>query len=624
MRTPTVSPAAIERRSRVRFGRGNAITIDAEIAAYAGLILLALFLRLVLLSTKPMHHDESQDALFSWLFNGPGVAYDPVLHGPLRFYLMGLSYFLFGASDFTARLAPAFMGTTLVALPYFFRRQLGVLAAFAGAVLFCFSPAYLYFSRFSREDIYVAAITLGLLITVFRFLDRPARWQPALILGLLAASFATKETTYITVFVGGSFFLGLLGWQALQARAAHRPVSQVPLLVSIRSVGFVSWLWGLATFVLVFTLLFTVFFFHPAGLPDGLIRSIQYWLSQQPVQRGGQPWFYYLVLLFSYDWPELVLATVGAVVVWRRPTTLGVFLVWAFLVNLAVYTWAGEKMPWLWLHPLLPLVLLAGLGLQAIWGARGQLVGRLGLSIAAVGALYLLHATTALSYDHPADPREILVFTQTSVDVLTVRDQLLAVDRRVFDATGTHVRIQVDSWDGTAWPWSWYLRDQNGAAYVDMSLPDYRPSGELVVLASPNEQRLRPLLAGYTGYRFKLREWWVPDYSRATTADWARWLMWREPWNPKGSLDEWVYLRNDVLAGASRLSIKPCFKLPGSPVSELPLGLMEASGVSIGFESNRESNTGGRRWTWQENPACRPRHSNSGQPLMDVGRRGAL
>ncbi len=524
-----------------------AVTIDRELAAYAGLILIALLLRLILLEAKPMHHDESQDAYFSWLlFSGHGLAYDPVLHGPLRFYLMGFNYLLFGVSDFTARLAPALLGTGLVALPYFLRRQIGSLAAFAAAVLFCLSPAYLYFSRFAREDIYVAAITLGLLVAVFRFLDRPRPWHPSLILGLLAASFATKETTYITVFVAGTFFLAVLGWQTWRVRAEHRPIVAAPLLVTVRSVGLDAWLWGLATFALVFTLLFTTFLFHPQGLRDGLIRSLQYWLSQQPVQRGGQPWFYYLVLLFSYDWPELILGAIGAVAVLRRPTLLGVFLIWGFVLSLAVYTWAGEKMPWLLLHPLLPLLLLAGIGLQALWQDRRALAGRLGLAVAAIGAVYLVHATTALSYDHPAEPEEFLVFTQSSVDVPHVRDQLLGLDRRVLDGTGRHLEIQVDSWGGATWPWAWYLRDAGGAAFVDMSRAGYLPSGEALLVADPDRQRLLPYLARYTGYRFRLRVWWVPNYSHPTARGWTRWLLWREPWNPEGSLDEWLYVRNDV------------------------------------------------------------------------------
>jgi uncharacterized protein (TIGR03663 family) len=182
-----------------------------EVIAYCVLVVVALALRLYKLGDRPFHHDESQDAYFSWILYKDGdYAYNPLLHGPLRFYLTASMYSLFGDSDFTARLAPALMGTSMVAMPYFLRRQLGHIAAFTSAVLLAIGPSYLYFSRFAREDIYFAAISLALLVVLFRFLDEPRRWHPALIGVLIALGFATKETMYIAGFVAFTFFVILL------------------------------------------------------------------------------------------------------------------------------------------------------------------------------------------------------------------------------------------------------------------------------------------------------------------------------------------------------------------------------------------------------------------------------
>ena len=186
----------------------------------------------------------------------------------------------------------------MVAMPYFLRRQLGRVAAFTAAVLLAIGPSYLYFSRFAREDIYFAAISFALLVVVFRFLDEPRRWHPALIGALIAAGFATKETMYITGFVAFTFFVLLF---LREGRGGET-------WATVRSVGWEAWVWALAAFAAVFTLLFTVFLTNPSGLWDGLYESIHYWLGQHDVGRGGEKPYFYVVVLFAHEWPVLVLA----------------------------------------------------------------------------------------------------------------------------------------------------------------------------------------------------------------------------------------------------------------------------------------------------------------------------
>ena len=50
-----------------------------------------------------------------------------------------------------------------------------------------------------------------------------------------------------------------------------------------------------------------------------------------------------MVVLFGEEWPALLLGAIGAVAVFKKPTLLGVFLIWDFLLSLAVYSWASEK-----------------------------------------------------------------------------------------------------------------------------------------------------------------------------------------------------------------------------------------------------------------------------------------
>jgi uncharacterized protein (TIGR03663 family) len=546
---PSTAAHPAPRRASVSVGlervRAWVATWGSDAIPFAFLTALALAARLVDLTRMPVHHDETQHAWFAWrLVSGEGYEYNPVYHGPVQFFLISAMYMLFGVSDWVVRLAPVLMGTVLTALPFFLRRQIGTAAALVASVIFCVSPAFLYFSRFAREDIYVACVTFALVVVVFRFLSSPGYWHPSALLGLLAVSFATKETTYITVFVAGTFFLAVVLWQMAEARGAGRGVFDGPILRTIRSVGRDAWLWGVATFLIVYTLLFSTFFTNPHGLRDGMVESIRYWLSQQPVNRGGQPWFYYLVLLPGYAWPVVLLGLLGIVSVIRRPTLLGAFFIWMFVFTLAVYSWASERMPWLVLHSLLPLAVLAGLGGQVLWRNRDRLSSKVGIAVALLGAAYSVQSAVYVTYVRPADARELLVQVQNATDVPKIRDEIIALAKQKANA-GKPLSLQVDSWGGVGWPWSWYLRNVP-AGYYDMSLPSYVPEGQVILVSQPNHERVAPKLGDYVGRRFTLRVWWVPDWGGASAADWARWFLWRKPWSPTATMDEWIYVRKDV------------------------------------------------------------------------------
>ncbi len=505
-----------------------------ELLAWGALLLLALVVRLWDLGDRPFHHDESQDAYFSWLFKTSGdYEYDPLLHGPLRFYLTAAMYVVLGDTDFTARLAPALMGLAMVALPYLLRDQIGRVAAFASAALLAFGPSYLYFSRFAREDIYIACVTLAMLVVTFRFFDHPRRHHPAAFGALLAMSFAIKETTFITVFVAGSFFLLAIAWQTRQH--GFREGHVVKTLLGVR---WDDWAWGVIVFLGVYTALFTTFFTHPSGV-YGLYTGLDYWLGQHEVGRGGEPEYFYAVLLFAEEWPALLLGAVGAVVAFRRPTLLRLFLVWAFVLSLAVYSWAGEKFAWLVLHPLLPLILLAGIGLQAIWDSRSKVA----LALASLALAYSVYASFVSNAIYRAHPREFLVSTQSSEEVgRSAREVLDLAERR-----GGDLKVTIDSSEGATFPWAWYFRDLD-VGYIDLATSGAPPAeSDVILLTQASQARLQQNLIGYDGRLIPFRVWWVRDYGAMSAGNWWRWFTRREPWNDTGGMQEWIYVRRAAL-----------------------------------------------------------------------------
>ena len=120
------------------------------------------------------------------------------------------------------------------------------------------------------------------------------------------------------------------------------------------------WLICAAIFYFIWATLFTTFFTNLAGLFSGVWQGMGYWIAQQEVARGNQPWYYYFVGLSVYELLPVLFGLVGAVVFIRRRDKFGMTLAFWAGVNLLAYTVASEKMPWLLVNITMPFVLLAG------------------------------------------------------------------------------------------------------------------------------------------------------------------------------------------------------------------------------------------------------------------------
>ncbi len=349
------------------------IPVDPEQLPFLGLMLLGFAMRLWDLGGKALHHDESLHAVYSWyLYQGRGYTHDPMMHGPFLFEANALAYFLFGANDVTARLVPALFGTALIGMPWLLRHELGRWGAIAAAVLLTISPDFLYFSRFLRQDIYVDAFTLLLMIGAFRYLA--TGWRSWFYTAVVAAAllFATKEDFYISGFIPFTFLLG--SWFLLrgEGRALYR--------ARIRTLGWDAWAMGVLVFLAINLLLYTTFLTNLRGICTAVVSlpldgcrgstgALTYWLEQHEFSRGGQPWSYYLMLLPLYEFLPLALGILAPFLV-REKTHFFWFTVYWFLGALAIYSWAGEKMPWMLPQLSLPLILLAG-RLLGQWAADG-------------------------------------------------------------------------------------------------------------------------------------------------------------------------------------------------------------------------------------------------------------
>lgn len=214
-----------------------------------------------------------------------------------------------------------------------------------------------------------------------------------------------------------AFLIDLMGWDPLDYMTGLPRIGFFLGLTFAASVwiggnwDLNKWIKHAALFYSVFIVLYTTFFTNGQGFFTGIIGSLGYWIAQQAVQRGSQPWYYYAGLqLPIYEF----LAILGCIIAFlygvkhklfsapagiapavlvidpahkkhsgpdhtkTNPTsesksiidlitstekvpTLGLLLAWSLLALIA-YSYAGEKMPWLTVHIVLSMLLASGWG----------------------------------------------------------------------------------------------------------------------------------------------------------------------------------------------------------------------------------------------------------------------
>lgn len=530
-----------------------------EVVLFILILLAAVATRFYDLGTRVMSHDESLHTYFSWLlYKGSGYQHSPMMHGPLQFHLLALSYYLFGVSDFTARIPSVLFSIATIYMVWYWRRYLGRAGALIAGILLVISPYMLYYGRYVRNESFVGLSGIVMLYVILRYLETGLPKYLYLLSASLVLHFLVKETSYIyaaqALLYLAVYFIARVTRQPWPGRVnAYRgfvivlalgilfsgaalgmaftkddpaaltatetvapanpteensplaaPTAGLPPLLSIavtlailsfgaagflltqgygwenirkersfdlliltgtlvlpllaafflnflkrwtgtaiptdaasvaaltgRDIAIIGsatavvfglavavglfwnrevWWKAAALFWSAFTVFYTTIFTNSAGFFTGLIGSLGYWLVQQDVERGSQPWYFYLLIQIPIYEFLPALGLILALIVGLRyrgqlrrviaaereaqsenaleaaeaagdastPEPLErsemnetetkeynfnntfSLLVWWSISSVAAFSYAGEKMPWLTYHLTLPMILITG------------------------------------------------------------------------------------------------------------------------------------------------------------------------------------------------------------------------------------------------------------------------
>ena len=667
-------------QERQKGGLIAALAPHWELVAYILLILVALSMRFWDLGSRAFSYDESLHAYYSFrLAEGFGFQHSPLMHGPLQFHGVAAFFFLFGDSDYVARILPAIFGTVLVGVPYFLRDRLGRAGALVVATMLAFSPMMLFYSRYARNDIIMSVWTLALVILLWRFLDegkpRYLYWGAL----ILALAFATKETTFIVMAILGSYLLivsatdwipwlfrrpnplqrqssydqgeyrywpgygyahgqprtphglsrfsragaflvllatltvpqasaivslfqGLLGDAGIVLANTGSPVGApsgdvlftlqdvvvskgmaIAALVVVTAIWFSAlvgttwdrriWLRYAAIFYGVWLLLYTTFFTNIVGVGSGMWQSLGYWLVQQDVNRGDQPWYYYFVIIPIYEILPFLFSLAAIVYYVIKGNSFTRFLAYWVVLTFIMYSIAGEKMPWLLVNIALPMIVLSGkligdilvaVPWRRVWRAgglylvpmtalllylllrlllyrieRGSFINflefwvllALALTVVGLGIHLLLRSGVAngLRIVSLSFALVLLVFAvragwQASynngnlpVEMLVYAQDSGDVPRIIDDVMavaqrtgqGDDLRLTVDR--DIYWGLIWYIRDFKNVDYADLSSVSEAPEGSVLLISDGNKSRLARYVDKFEPGEEFLYLWWPAE-----------------------------------------------------------------------------------------------------------------
>ncbi len=215
---------------------------------------------------------------------------------------------------------------------------------------------------------------------------------------------------------------------------------------------------------------------------------------------------------------------------------------WFWLTGaLGTYSYVGEKVPWLVIYIILPLLLIAALEAARILGpgtlpadtltlSRRTHPGsmdalritqkherKLAHSLLPFALLWLtiavpftLYKSWRVAWPDSANPNERLVFTQTTPIIPSIRDRWLEAQK-----AANHLRVAIDG-DAT-WPMAWYALPVKSVDFVPtakgldpIKLAHTHKAFHAMLMNERPIEQLAQTFPDFNIYRVPLRAWWVP------------------------------------------------------------------------------------------------------------------
>lgn len=181
--------------------------IDRTLLSLLLVAAAGLVVRFVGLGTRVFHWDEGRVGYWTLRYADSGIfEYNPIIHGPFLPLVNSTAFEFLGATDAVARLIVALVGGLFPLAAWLFRDYLDDLEVVLFGILLAFNPVLVYYGRFMRNDVLVAAFSVFALGFALRALATRdvRRLYPAV--ALVALAFTTKGNAllYLLCYAGAT------------------------------------------------------------------------------------------------------------------------------------------------------------------------------------------------------------------------------------------------------------------------------------------------------------------------------------------------------------------------------------------------------------------------------------
>lgn len=533
-----------------------------------GILVAAIILRFAFLDLKLYHHDETIHAWFSYnLMTSGAYTYDPVYHGPFLYYVTAGMFSLFGDSDLVGRILPCVFGCAIIPLIYWIYRM-GYLSGKVSCIAALFvavAPEMVYFSRFLRNDVFVIFFSLLMIAAFLAYIQKGKWYYLALVGGAGALGLCCKENMPLIIVTFMIFFIYLWWTRKITLPNNFKRDAVIAILVF---------------FAIVFTM-YTSFWQYPMAALTAGPAAIAHWLDMSAQQRIAGPPVFYILCFILYE-PTILLLTLAGLILFlvnpiyrrkkaekeaakiikeerlvyeeteeaeihepkknislvklfKRPDAPAVidrkheffrFALYWTIIACITYAFIGEKVPWLSLHQLLPMIFVAAFAFNYF--------GKFWKPILVICVATLLAVTFYVAYT-PADIAEPIIQVQNSQDLVPLMDKMWEADK-----------VAIVSQNG--WPFMWYFRGDawNRMTYYGTSTPEsVIINGDYDIIITHDEESYDSL-PGYEKETIRL-QYWIDHWSITTVGGWVKYYFNRffDHW-PIGSYNLDVFTKTSV------------------------------------------------------------------------------